>query len=1210
MSVQEAPSARIRVTERHGKGFAERIASFRLPEPLLGGLVALLITGVIVRGIILVNGWVEYTADFMVNIHRSTELSQWSTAWNPIIGDDNSAVLSLSPPFLLLIHFMDAGAAEKVLLSLAYFTMAFGSFWAMRAWLREHVTGRAAFLGAVAVSYIYTVNPWVAAESVHLYYLFLYALIPLTFHFVRTALTAKRWHGAAARGAVAGLTTTLTMTAYGILFHSILVTFMLLGFLVAHRPWRMALGRTAVTVVAFAAGLLSTSLYWILPTELGFHADFSSGTSWALFTTKDIYFLSPYTGFADAVRGMYDRASQILVQSLPTAVIWIGMICGFALIAAALWSLLAGRVGRTGWTLAAAGAFFLILANGTGFPVGDRYALLSGAPGISNVAFVLLKGPYKLVPLALFCLIFLAGFGMVVARRSRRGRTAVVTLGAALAAWSVIMGNPLLTGDLQGYMQPLQPPQGYVAAVDRQAASMPSGDGQRTVWLPVDTTGAAAPPSWAPGRTLLPLLSGTVPPLPAWTSAGPISSRGVTWLGPSGGRIFDLFIEQTILDNPNANVAELLRSAGRSDIVVRHDAGDPAGALAQALAARSDMQLVDDNEWIATFRATGSASGGGGAPGVIVGGLDQSAVESARDSGGVPARNYIFSTDVGGAQAPLGRSVLGSAAEVSFAPGKSWSDLALDTWDGPGRIVAAASTLRLTVPLSDWDKDSTDSHTWVPSRLAAYPGQRFDPASGAVAVAGGFATLDIPCQGLHGPHEVWVRAFVLPTGLAVTTSLNDHPLGFATTSADVVQGWRWLNLGVATLDDRARLAVSVQGTSSAIDRIALVPTGAVDHQITAMQEQLATAEITSGGIWSDLPTSPTTIPWTPSQPVSAVAQSGEITVDWNAGRDDVVSMSGRSHPESGYFAVGLKLGRVDWSRTTWLTLAFGEDTTAPIDQLDVIFHDRSGATRRISPLVQTADRQLLVYLPGFPGSKAERSAVDLSSITQIDLAFRQRIEPRRSLQLTLHSITMTGGGQADHQIFVPRDGDYRLMMRTTDADAARGMTVNGKRVIATPLFSGWLTSQALHLDGGSAVLYGNLPDAAYVMLWQPPDQTASVGDFLLTEQGTAPPAQAVATDHYRTAATSEPAALVLLNQPYNGGWTATAGPGLPRHVRVNGVINGWLVDAASGRRPVDIEFTPDRWLLPGRIASVAAVTLVLAVFFVTIALNRRRVRWP
>lgn len=1183
----------------------------RLPHPpdaVVGGLLTLFVVALLLRGVLFAHGWIEYSADFAVNVHRDTELAQWSTAWNPVTGDDNSAQLSMSPPYLILLHFFDSSAAEKTMLCLAYALISCASFWALRSWLRGVMAARWALGGAVLGSLAYTVNPWVAAESVHLYYLVLYGLIPVTFHFIRTAITSRHWSGVLIRSAGAGISTALTMTAYGILFHSLLVAFLLVGFVVAHRPVRHALARGATVILGFGVALVGASAYWLLPIVLGFRSDFSNGTSWALFTTKDIYFLSPFTAVPYALRGMYRDVSEALARmTIPVeALVTVGAVCGFALVVTTL--ITAFRrppLGWIGWSLVASTTFFVWLANGTGFPTGDAYALLSGAPPIRGIAYVLLKGPYKLVPMALFGLVFLAARGVAMLLRERRLLRGVgVALAAAMVAWTILLGSPLLTGDLGGYLRPVQPPTSYLNAVAAQAAQVPAGDGNRTVWLPVDSSGTGMPPGWSPQRQLIPLIAGSIPPVASWTTATPLSSRGVTWLGPAAGRMFDEFIQDEILGDPNADIAALLVGAGRREVLVRADGGEASAALAAALASRPNMAIVDRNPWFIVFRAETPMSGGGDlSPQLIVGGLQQTAVESARITpAGAGSLQAVLAADVAQAPTELRQRILGAAREISFAPGKGWQDLVLDTWGGAGLVEPAAPLLKVTVPLSAWDEESTDSHTWVPYRLAQFSGRRFDPAlDPAFLVTNQSASLDIPTTGIAGPVDVWARAYLTPDALSVTAAFNGRLLGSASTHVVSSQGWRWVKVSTADVSGVPNLTVTVHGSFSALDRIALVPAGAVEAAVARIQATTSQADVLSGGGWSDLPEHLSPRPADIMSPSQVVAISGEAAID--NGAEAFIAVTGHSHPVSGYWAVGIPVGSVDWRSDRLVTLRVGRDTSAHPSQLGVALRDRWGDVRTY-PVLADDQAGTVAIDPTQPyplASTTQQQQLDLSAISEVDVGVQMALPHQEKLHLALNGIELVSADGSSRDLYVPRAGVYRLMVRSSGDPGIPKVRLDGRQLDFVRTSTGWLASRAVPLKSGYVRVSADLADSSYVVLWQSP----AGGGFGLAPAPNLPPVVSTGQDRYGRVGTAAASGdLVILNQPYNSGWVASADAHPVGHLRLNGTVNAFVVP--PGVRDVSIQFQPDRWLLPGRAIAASTIAVVVALLCIEAFLRRRR----
>src|SRR5665213_27862 len=208
-----------------------------------GALIAPFVISILLtRGILFHSGWVEYSADFMSNVNNHAELQTWLGAWNPALGTDNSATLIQAPPMIMLVGLFGSMLGPKLFLVGTYFLMASGMFLTMRWWLSRWQDGLKLTLLPIVASVVFTINGWVSAESVHVYYLLMYALLPLSFRCCVRALESKGiWSGF---WAVAGtLVAVATFTAYGIAFHAVLFTLVALVWLFNSHTAREVGGR-------------------------------------------------------------------------------------------------------------------------------------------------------------------------------------------------------------------------------------------------------------------------------------------------------------------------------------------------------------------------------------------------------------------------------------------------------------------------------------------------------------------------------------------------------------------------------------------------------------------------------------------------------------------------------------------------------------------------------------------------------------------------------------------------------------------------------------------------------------------------------------------------------------------------------------------------------------------------------------------------------
>jgi hypothetical protein len=842
-----------------GVGLAERVAA----HPLATGLaVSLLLALLASRGFLFRPGWVAYSADFSIHSSRRMELENWLTGWNHFVGDDNSPILSVAPLWLLLLSVFGTAMAQKLFVAGILFTASASAFFLGERWARDRTgsSPRSVMIGGLC-ALCYTINPWVATEFVHFYYVWLYALLPVTIFLMARALRADSFRLAAGNVLLVGVVAVATLTAYGLLFHLLVAGTFLAVDVVASRGRRLrrlrrSMGLGLVLLLTVAA----VSAYSILPVLLGFRSTFAGGTSWALFTTEAMYVLSPFTPFFFAVRGLFRFTSAQLIElSLPRALFPVAaVVSAFPPLLVGV-RLLLRRLDRRDAALLVVLGASLLIANGTNWPAGDRYATVAQGP-FSSIAFVLFKGPYKLLALVVAAMVLLSIRTVIALFSAPRMRGLAVATAAGMAVWSVIMGSPLLTGDLASYMQPVEPPAGYVDAL--RSVESDDEEGGRAVWLPTDITGEQQP-AWAPRRPALTLHGGTVTPPAAWLSPVPVSSRGTSYSPPAAGRIFDQLFTYAVMNRPDVDLARLLQLAGRAHVVLQRDVGPQRhgpgpDALGDRLSARPELSVAAETAQLTVFSAARRDAVGGADYRLAVGGHEQLLLSAAADRRGSGSEPFVLSDDM-----PTDRSVarrlLTGASGLWFSPGQSWEDLALNSWSEADHVYDLAAYVTTTRPLTAWRKTFFESNDWVGTTgyTGPFGGDRFGPAlSGAFLFTEESATVAFRPEGTNHPADVWVRAFVNPGAGTLEVSVDGVPVGAVDLSHDPALGWKWFRMGTE-LDIGAGERVSLRIDSaasgprsvSALDRVAVVPSAAVAERISELDGDAAAVPVAVGGAW-------------------------------------------------------------------------------------------------------------------------------------------------------------------------------------------------------------------------------------------------------------------------------------------------------------------------------------------------------------------------
>lgn len=1141
----------------------------------------------ITRGELFARGPIEYTADFATSLSHASEWANWATSWNPAFGMSNASILSQAPPNWLLLSLFNTATAEKLFLLAAYMLMASAMFATARWWLRRQDAAiTRTFLVALLVAFVFTVNGWVTVESVHVYYLWMYALLPLAFRLAVSALESDRAVPASVFAGLCGVVGVASFTAYGIAFDGIFLGILALAWIIHRRTDLWARLRRAVLVLgSFVCAVFLSSMYWLLPIEFGFHANFSNGTSWAVFTSQDMFTLSPYTPIVDTVRGMYAHVTSALdLAAVGHSLQSVGSLLMFVLVGLAVFKMVIGGRHWTVLGLTLSAIIFVLLANGTNAPVGPAYARLAALPGFRSIAYVVFKGPYKLVPEALFCIVMLSAATLrQLWALTRWQKGAAVLASAGLVFGCAVVGSPLMTGNLAGYMKPITPPRAYVQAL-AHVATLQKTEGGSAVWLPLNTNGTVHP-AWAPKHPALPLISGMLTPEGSWLLPAPLSSRGTTWLAPAPGRLFDQLIATTLAKDPSANIGTLLASGGRGSVDVRLDASEDPVAVAQSLSRAKGLRLVATNRWLRSYVPTSGSVVRPVSLAIAVGGLDQLVVDSTRGAASAVQRPIVFATNIGPRDLS---SVLADASEIDFSPGQDWSSLALDTWNGPGATISLAGLVHQTTPLSAWTKNAFNSNTWLPVYLAGMQGQLFSQSiSPTFLQTGTSATLDVPVCSANRSQSVWVRRFVSPLGDTLSAQVQGSGVVKSLSDfAPTVLGWQWAK--VTTLPAGSgcgHMRLSVTGQLSALDELVLAPRGSVTARSAALEQDASGRNIAVGGYWSGFKSSDVAHRVAAASPIAVEMRSGTLESRNPGSPSFPVTITARSNAASHFAAVALDFAPVDMNGYSEMQVRLGTGGTFPLSDIqDVMLTNTRGVTLSYLPFIGAGT--LTLYLPSPVNmSWGRRSSVDLSHIDRMTIETSAVIPSDRLLRLTVKSMDGLSPNATKRTVTIPVQGSYRIEVR--GVPASMRATVDGHDVTFTSQ-SGWAESSPIVLPRRTIAVSvaAPLPSDAVVELFR------SVGG------GT------WANDDHVSGLAGGRNQIRVSRTAYNPGWQLQNVP-TAVHLVINGFENGYLAPHISGREV----FAPNKWLAPGRALSAMAVVGLCAgaVFVLTIERRRRRV---
>jgi len=753
------------------------------------------------------------------------------------------------------------------MLFLVFTLITMNMFLVVFSWMKKrHENSFACYATSVAAALIYAINPWIVNESIHWFFMWNYAFIPLIFYFTLKGVNRESWKTAARCGMMLGFILILIGTAQGIVYNLLFIFMSILLSILFSKSRRLFLQNALNSLVLLLTLATFSSLlaaYWLLPYIFYFSSYIFQGQTWAIFTAKDIISISQYEvgGLLNVIRLYYPWTEKFLANPLPTAFSPIITFLSLSVLITAVSAILLKKRNKTVLVLSTLAFLFMFLANGSEKPLGDLYLWLAlEAPVISSLGWVLFKNPYAYLGYLGFSYAFLCGItiskGSTIISRAilikgklpitpkipiKKSTLVSLILLTVMILPALLNGNPLLSGDLNGYYSPISLPSAYQEA--NEWLSSKEGD-FRVAWLPPSSN-----VFWSPYSKLPPIRNrDEISPLPLWASSKPVLSLGVTYLLPTHARIFPQYYTYDALSNDKTLSAGKLYGLANVKYIIYHNdvIESTYKKIYENLLKQQDLKLVFNKDYLDILANEHSSPYVYATNGVIlvIGGLDV-LTPLCNIHSYVPYEHPTVFLE----QYPMPDNdidtLLNFGNIILFYGDKDLNDLTLSSIDDE-YLFAPSDHLVETLPLSPWDKDFFYSHLWVPAHLEKFKGAKYDFDLNKKII---FSTEPaefsfwIRTQETN-QHDIWIRTLPNPRGGNISILIDDKMVDELTTHSSILRGFKWIKNGEAHLTKGDhKITIRNNAGFNVINLVAVVPSEKIEEHKISLLNRIVNSNI-------------------------------------------------------------------------------------------------------------------------------------------------------------------------------------------------------------------------------------------------------------------------------------------------------------------------------------------------------------------------------
>jgi|WetSurMetagenome_2_1015567.scaffolds.fasta_scaffold11393_2 hypothetical protein len=548
------------------------MAKINLRESKFVVLIAALFSGVlafaILRGLLLNPGIIE-SIDIQWNQYVNM-FALWFHTWNFYSNGSQIIFVSQFPIYSWVLVFQNVALAQRFvyfsIVSLVSFNMFLVTFYTLKKTVQKTTP---AYLGSIVASLIYTLNPLIFSEIFHISFLWAYSLFPLVYYFGWEAFNNSSRRKVLVGALLLSMLFAFMADAWGMLVGLLILIIVAISSAVLNGRKNFVhkfVPNCLLTLLIMGIITVLLAAYWFLP----YITQRASEPVWDPFSVANLVRNSQDSSLSN-IFGLHSWSS-VPFFTPPSS--WEALTLILPIVA-----VLAVLLRRNKLTLTLSGLLLLgfFLSKGVQPPFGEFYSWLTFfSPRIIPVQSFLLKYPYLFLAIACLGVALLSSMlvsevfgrakisGFSPKRFSARSHGLPIVLFLSIISLIALIGSPLLTGNLNGALNPVTLPVQY-KELNNFFSSQNSTF--RVMWIPQEASFTWSNNPWANkieywGSAVPPLLYG-------W---GIISSPNNGFLG---NMIYDY-----LLKNQTQYLGKLLALGNVRYIVFHNDSENGNAASA------------------------------------------------------------------------------------------------------------------------------------------------------------------------------------------------------------------------------------------------------------------------------------------------------------------------------------------------------------------------------------------------------------------------------------------------------------------------------------------------------------------------------------------------------------------------------------------------------------------------------------------------------